>query len=197
MMKRAFDVLAASIGLVVLSPLMLCAAVAVRLSSRGPILFRQIRMGRDFREFEILKFRTMHADAPERGGQLTASGDPRVTRVGALLRKTKIDELPQLINVLRGEMSFVGPRPEVPKYVEMYREAYAELLKVRPGITDLASLKYRNESEVLGQYEDPEKAYVGEILPDKIELGRRYVRERNMLMDIAIILRTLLRLPAV
>ncbi len=197
MMKRAFDVLAATVGLVVLSPLMLCAAVAVRLSSRGPILFRQTRVGRGFREFEILKFRTMHVDAPERGGPLTASGDPRVTKVGALLRKTKIDELPQLINVLRGEMSLVGPRPEVPKYVEMYRDAYAELLKVRPGITDLASLKYRNESELLGQYDDPEKAYVGEILPDKIELGRRYLRERNMLMDIAIILRTLLRLPAV
>src|SRR5688572_29285565 len=148
--KRCFDVVASVLGLVLLSPLLLAAAAAVRRSSPGPALFRQERMGRNFQPFQILKFRTMLVDAPRLGGSLTlGERDPRITRVGRFLRRWKIDELPQLINVLRGDMSIVGPRPEVPKYVEMFREDYAEILAVRPGITDAASLKYRDEASRL------------------------------------------------
>jgi lipopolysaccharide/colanic/teichoic acid biosynthesis glycosyltransferase len=142
-MKRTFDIVAAALGVVILSPLLLMAAVLVKLSSPGPVFFQQERIGKGFRPFLIYKFRTMRPDAPATGMLITVGNDPRVTRIGRLLRKTKIDELPQLINVLKGDMSLVGPRPEVPKYVELFRADYDEILRVRPGITDLASLKYR------------------------------------------------------
>ena len=150
-----------------LSPLLLLIALSIKLTSPGPVLFCQERVGREFHNFLIYKFRTMVPDAEKMGGQLTAGRDPRITTVGHFLRKTKLDEFPQLLNVLKGEMSFVGPRPEVPKYVEMFRDDYSELLKVRPGITDLASLEYRHESELLGKATDPESLYVQEILPEK------------------------------
>lgn len=194
MIKRGFDVLASLTGLVLLSPVLAVVALAIKLTSPGPVFFRQERVGRGFRRFEILKFRTMVPDAPKLGGQLTAGEDPRITRVGRLLRKTKLDELPQLINVVKGDMSFVGPRPEVPRYVEIFRDDYRELLTVRPGITDLASLKYRDESEVLGRSSDPETTYVEQVLPEKIALGKQYLRRSSLWFDVGLIFKTLFRL---
>jgi len=191
MLKRVFDIIAAAIGLVLLSPLLLLAALAVKFTSRGPMLFRQERVGCGGRPFYILKFRTMVADAPARGGQITFGADPRITPVGRVLRKTKIDELPQLFNVLRGEMSLVGPRPEVAKYVEMFAEDYEEILRVRPGVTDLASLKFRDESTILGQAADPEREYVERVLPEKIRLAKEYVRRQSLFFDFWIIFATL------
>jgi lipopolysaccharide/colanic/teichoic acid biosynthesis glycosyltransferase len=192
--KRAFDILMAAAGLVMLSPLLILAALLVKLSSPGPVLFRQQRVGRRFRPFLICKFRTMTQDAPNKGGPITFGADPRITRVGQVLRKTKIDELPQLINVLKGEMSLVGPRPEVPRYVEMFREDYEEILRVRPGITDLASIKYRDEAAVLGRAEDPEHDYVSRVLPEKIKLAKQYLGRASLWFDLSIIIRTMLRL---
>jgi lipopolysaccharide/colanic/teichoic acid biosynthesis glycosyltransferase len=146
--KRVFDIVFASLGLLCLSPLLLPVALLIKLDSPGPVFFRQERMGRGFRPFRIYKFRTMVRDAPRHGGPITFGADPRITTVGRALRKTKIDELPQLINVLRGQMSFVGPRPEVRRYVELFREDYEDILRVLPGITDLASLKYRHEESM-------------------------------------------------
>ncbi|MBX3438178.1 MAG: sugar transferase, partial [Planctomycetaceae bacterium] len=159
-MKRAFDITFSLLGLILLSPVFLAACALVKLTSPGPAFFMQERVGRDFRPFRILKFRTMVVDAPKQGGQLTAGRDPRITPIGRWLRATKVDELPQLINVFRGDMSFVGPRPEVPRYVEKFRRDYEVLLQVRPGITDIASLKYRHEADLLGQSTDPEATYV-------------------------------------
>ncbi|MEO2035160.1 MAG: sugar transferase [Planctomycetaceae bacterium] len=193
-MKRVFDIAFSSAGLIALSPILLLAAVLVKITSAGPVFFKQERMGRGFRPFRIIKFRTMVVDAPAMGGQLTAGRDPRITTVGRLLRATKIDELPQLINVLKGDMSFVGPRPEVPKYVEQFHSDYAELLSVRPGITDIASLKYRHESELLGESDDPETLYTQRILPDKIALGKQYIRQQSLGMDLRLICRTVLRM---
>jgi len=195
MLKRSFDVITSLLGVIALSPLLLVAATAVRCSSPGPILFRQERVGRNFCSFRILKFRTMTVDAPQRGGPLThGHDDPRITRVGRFLRRWKIDELPQLFNVLRGEMSLVGPRPEVAKYVELYRNDYTEILQVRPGITDLASLKYRNEAALLGAAVDADAEYRAHILPDKIALAKDYVRHATFSLDVRILLRTVLGL---
>ncbi len=193
-MKRVFDIVVAAAALVVLSPLLLLAALAVKLTSPGPVFFRQQRMGRGFQPFWILKFRTMVPDAPRLGGPITCGEDPRVTRIGRILRKTKLDELPQLINVLKGEMSMVGPRPEVPQYVELFRTDYEEILRVRPGITDLASIKYRHESTILGAAADPEREYRERVLPEKIELARQYVRRASVLYDLSVLARTILRL---
>lgn len=195
-MKRLFDLLFSAGGLLLLAPLLVVAAVLVKWTSKGPVLFRQVRVGRDFEPFEILKFRTMVVDAPQLGGQLTAGRDPRITTVGWFLRATKIDELPQLWNVFKGEMSFVGPRPEVPRYVDQFRDDYEELLKVRPGITDLASLKYRHEAELLGQSEDPESLYREQILPDKIALGKQYIQKQSMGLDLKLICMTVFRMAA-
>lgn len=194
MIKRAFDLFCSAFGLLLLLPLLLVVAVLVKLSSRGPVFFRQERIGRGFRPFRILKFRTMVADAPAKGGPVTFGRDPRITGIGRVLRKTKIDELPQLVNVLVGDMSLVGPRPEVPPYVEMYRKEYEEILALRPGLTDLASLKYRNEADLLGKSPDPERTYATEILPDKLALAREYIRRRSFLLDLSIILKTVLGL---
>jgi len=192
--KRGFDIVAALGGLLLLSPLFLLIGLLVRLDSPGAIFFRQERMGKGFRPFHIYKFRTMVQDAPRKGGPITFGNDPRVTRVGNVLRKTKIDELPQLINVLKGEMTFVGPRPEVPKYVLLFRQDYEEILKVRPGITDLASLKYRDEATILGRSENPEEEYIGRVLPDKIKLAKEYIRRSSFLFDLSLILKTPLKL---
>lgn len=192
-LKRAFDIGVACLGLVLVAPLFVLVAVAIKFGSRGPVFFRQERMGRDFRPFRIYKFRTMVADAPKLGGQVTAGRDPRITGVGHVLRKTKVDELPQLINVLVGDMSLVGPRPEVPKYVEMFKDDYRDVLSVRPGITDLASVKYRDESEVLAEADDPERAYVEQILPDKIRLAREYISQASVLFDVRVIVQTFIR----
>jgi lipopolysaccharide/colanic/teichoic acid biosynthesis glycosyltransferase len=190
-MKRLIDIAASTAGIVFLSPLLLVAAALVRISSPGPVLFRQVRIGRGFRPFTILKFRTMVVDAPKLGAAITCGDDPRITAIGRFLRKTKLDELPQLFNVLRGDMSLVGPRPEVPRYVEMFREDFAEILAVRPGITDLASITYRNESEILGRARDPQAEYVERILPDKIRLAKEYRRRSSVLFDLRLIVRTI------
>lgn len=191
MLKRFFDIVVSALGLIAAAPLMAAIAVAIKIGSPGPVFFRQERVGRDFRRFKILKFRTMVVDAPKLGGQITqGNDDPRITSIGKFLRKTKLDELPQLINVLRGEMSFVGPRPEVPRYVELFRNDYAEILRIRPGITDPASLKYRDEGAILAQAADHEAAYVEQILPDKIALAKEYVRSRTLTHDVVLLFRT-------
>ena len=193
-MKRILDIVVSLIGLICLLPLLLLVAVLIKLDSTGPVLFRQTRMGMRFRPFQILKFRTMVQDSSTKGQSITVGDDPRITRVGRFLRKTKIDELPQLINVFKGEMTFVGPRPEVPQYVELFRQDYEEILKIRPGITDLASIKYRNEAALLGQSKNPEEEYVTRVLPDKISLGREYVRCSSLAFDLRLIFRTFLKL---
>jgi lipopolysaccharide/colanic/teichoic acid biosynthesis glycosyltransferase len=190
MMKRALDVSAALFGLLLLVPLFPLVAFAITLDSRGPVFFRQQRIGRGFRPFTMYKFRTMRADAPAKGGLLTATGDARITPVGAFLRWSKIDELPQLINVLRGDMSLVGPRPEVPKYVELFRPQYERILAVRPGITDFASIKYRDESSLLAKAANPEQEYVTRILPDKLRLAEEYVRRSSVALDLQLIVQT-------
>ena len=193
-MKRAFDIMVSLSGLVVLLPLFLAAAMAIKLDSRGTIFFRQTRVGKGFRPFQIYKFRTMLQGAERMGGQITVGEDPRITRPGRFLRKTKIDELPQLINVLSGEMSLVGPRPEVPKYVELFRSDYEEILKIRPGITDLASIKYRDEAAILRKSANPEEEYLTRILPDKMMLAKEYLQRSSFFFDVGVILRTLPRL---
>lgn len=193
-MKRAFDYLVAVIGLVLLFPLFVVVGILIKVDSSGPIFFRQERIGKGFRPFLIYKFRTMVEDAARRGAAITVGADPRITRVGGYLRQTKIDELPQLVNVLMGEMSLVGPRPEVARYVEMFRKDYEEILQVRPGITDLASLRYQNESEWLSRFDQPELEYVNHVLPEKIKLAKNYVQRTSMSSDIVLILKTVPKL---
>ena len=192
MMKRAFDISFAFTGLVLLFPLLTLVALLIKWDSRGFVFFKQERMGRGFRPFRIYKFRSMR-QASE-GPPLTVGQDPRITRLGRFLRKTKIDEVPQLINVLKGEMSLVGPRPEVRQYVELFRRDYEEILKVRPGITDIASLKYQDEAKVLDHSKNPEEEYIRRILPDKIRLAEEYVRRSSFFFDLGLILKTLPRL---
>ncbi|HRP82324.1 MAG TPA: sugar transferase [Flavobacteriales bacterium] len=190
MLKRAFDMAFSLVLLVLLLPLLLVFALAVALTSPGGAFFRQVRVGRGGREFRLLKFRSMRPGS-EAKGQLTIGGrDPRITGVGYFLRKTKLDELPQLWNVLIGDMSVVGPRPEVPKYVALYTEEQRHVLNVRPGITGMASIDYIDENELLARAADPEKAYVEEVMPAKLALDLRYVRERSFLLDLRIILAT-------
>lgn len=195
-MKRTFDIVIAGIGLVLLSPLLLLVAILIKVDSHGPIFFRQKRIGKGFRPFLIYKFRTMVEKAPQMGSPITYGDDFRITRVGRILRKAKLDELPQLFNVVKGEMTFVGPRPEVPQFVEMFRQDYEEILKVRPGITDLASLKYRDEAEILGRSVDPREEYIAHVLPDKINLGKQYVRSSSLVFDLRLIFKTLFTLIA-
>ena len=190
-MKRLFDILASGLGLLVLSPLFLVLAVWIPLDSQGPVFYRQTRVGRGGRDFRIFKFRTMRVGA-DKGSLVTIGGrDPRVTRVGAFLRRLKLDELPQLLNVLVGDMSLVGPRPEVRKYVDLYTPEQLHVLDVRPGMTDAASIKYRNESELLGQVEDPEDYYIHVILPDKLAINLDYVRNHSFWGDIKLIFKTI------
>jgi lipopolysaccharide/colanic/teichoic acid biosynthesis glycosyltransferase len=194
MIKHAFDIVVAAFGLMLCAPLFLLVAALIKLDSKGTVFFHQERVGKHFRPFHIYKFRSMILDAPRQGALISVAGDPRVTRIGRLLRKTKIDELPQLINILKGEMSFVGPRPEVPKYVQLFRKDYEEILQVNPGITDLASLKYRDEAGVLGQSANPEQEYIARVLPDKIQLAKDYLRRSSFFFDLTLILRTSFRL---
>ncbi|MCL4281258.1 MAG: sugar transferase [Flavobacteriales bacterium] len=188
--KRAFDIVFALVFLVLLSPLLLLFALAVALTSPGGAFFRQVRVGRHGHEFRLLKFRTMRPGS-EAKGQLTIGGrDPRITGVGYLLRKTKLDELPQLWNVLVGDMSVVGPRPEVPKYVALYNEEQRAVLSVRPGITGMASIDYIDENELLAKATDPERTYIEEVMPAKLALDLRYVREQSFALDLRIIMAT-------
>lgn len=190
--KRIFDVVAASVGLVLLSPLLLLIAAAIKLDSPGPVFFRQERVGRGGVPFRIHKFRTM-VHAPQAGGPLlTTASDARITRVGAWLRRSKLDELPQLIDVVQGTMSLVGPRPEVPRYVALYpRELRDQVLSVRPGITDPVSIEFRDEGERLARAADPEREYVERIMPLKLERAARYAQHATLASDIAVLWRTL------
>jgi lipopolysaccharide/colanic/teichoic acid biosynthesis glycosyltransferase len=190
MLKRAIDLVAAAVGLLLLAPLLVLVAVLIKLDSEGSIFFKQERIGRAFRPFLIYKFRTMVKQAPQLGPAITVGQDARITRMGRLLRRAKIDELPQLINVFKGEMSLVGPRPEVPEYVEAFRQEYEEILSVRPGITDLASLKFIDEASLLARAIDPERTYRECVLPQKLALARQYVRERSLGMDAVLLVRT-------
>ena len=190
MAKRIFDIIVSLIGLIVLSPLFIIIAIAIALESKGGVFYKQIRVGKDGKPFKLLKFRSMYVGADKKG-LLTVSGrDPRITRVGYFIRKFKLDELPQLINVLKGDMSLVGPRPEVPKYVELYTDEQKEVLSVRPGITDPASIKFRNENDLLAQADDPEKFYIEKIMPEKIKISIDYIRKRNFFTDLGIIFKT-------
>lgn len=190
-MKRVFDIVMSIVGLILLSPLMAMTAILIKIDSKGTVIYRQERIGKGFAPFTLLKFRTMVTDADKCGPALTTSCDKRITGVGRLLRKTKLDELPQLYNVLRGDMSFVGPRPEVGKYVYMFKDDFERILSVRPGITDYAAIEYRHEEEVLSGSADPEAMYMKEVLPAKIRLYMRYINSSGMLSDIIIIMRTI------
>lgn len=192
MSKRMLDVLLSSVALVILAPLMATIAVWIKLDAGGPIFFRQTRVGRSGKYFRIVKFRTMRESAGHPNGNLTVADDERITRSGAFLRRHKLDELPQLLNVVRGDMSLVGPRPEVPEYVECYPEVVREeVLSVRPGMTDFAALEFIDESSLLGDRDDADRAYRTQVLPAKLALYRRYVREHGLWVDFRIIVRTM------
>jgi lipopolysaccharide/colanic/teichoic acid biosynthesis glycosyltransferase len=187
-MKRSFDIAVSGIVVAILAPVFAAIAVAVLLDSGLPVLYSQERVGQGFRRFRIWKFRSMRRN--NSGHRITARGDSRITRVGKFLRATKLDELPQFWNVFVGDMSLVGPRPEVFEYVEMYRERYRGILTVRPGITDLATMKFRDEENVLGTASDLTEYYARHILPAKLDLAEEYLRNRSLLFDISILLRT-------
>lgn len=192
MAKRCFDIFCTLPGLLLLSPVFVLIAACIKLESPGPIFFRQERVGLGGRTFRILKFRTMCCDAEAKGGQITVGEDPRITRSGSLLRKYKMDELPQLLNVLYGDMSLVGPRPEVPRYVSLYPDEVKNVvLSVKPGITDYASIEYRYENEILGRSADPDRAYIEEVMPVKLRYYVRYVSERSLWVDLKLIFATL------
>ena len=190
-MKRSFDLILSLLGLIVLAPVFAAVAVAIKIESAGPVFYRGLRAGRYGKAFRIFKFRTMVEDADKIGGPSSSADDPRITRVGNFLRRYKLDELPQLLNVLKGEMSLVGPRPEVLQEVLLYTEEEKRLLEVRPGITDWASIRFRNEGEILRGSADPHAAYREKIRPEKIRLGLEYVERRSFLTDCKIIVRTL------
>ena len=190
MLKRIFDIILSLFGLIILLPFMLIIAIFIKLDSKGPVFFKQLRVTKNGREFKIFKYRTMRVGS-DKYSQITVGKDGRITKIGSFLRKYKLDEIPQLINVLIGDMSLVGPRPEVPKYVALYTDEQKEILKVRAGITDYASIEFSDENDLLASEEDPEKAYIKKVMPKKIELNKKYISEISMLTDIKIILLTI------
>jgi lipopolysaccharide/colanic/teichoic acid biosynthesis glycosyltransferase len=192
--KRAFDVVLSLIGLILVSPVILVIAIFVKLTSPGPVMYKGVRVGRYGKPFRILKFRSMVVDAEKRGGSATAGDDPRLTSTGRFLRSYKLDELPQLWNVFVGDMSFVGPRPEVQKYVDRYSEKERAVLALRPGITDWASIWNSNEAAVLEGSSDPEKAYEELILPTKLALQQKYLHEHSCFTDVRILFHTFAKL---
>lgn len=190
-LKRTFDILFSSIGLLMLLPVFLVMAVWIKADSEGPVFYRQVRVGMHGKLFRIFKFRSMRLGS-DKDSQITiGERDSRITRSGIIIRKYKLDELPQLINVFTGDMSFVGPRPEVPKYVDLYTEAQRHVLDVRPGITDMASIKYINENELLGKANNPEDYYIHTIMPDKLSINLEYVKNNSFMDDVTIIFKTL------
>lgn len=190
MLKRLFDIVASGLGLLVLSPLLGFVALWIKFDSPGPVFFRQVRVGRNNIDFRIFKFRTMRPDSDKKGLITVGGRDPRVTRSGYYIRKYKLDEFPQLINVFVGDMSLVGPRPEVRKYVDMYSSEQMRILDVRPGITSLASIRYKDENELLANAANPEKVYIEQIMPDKIKIDLEYVAKAGLLTDIRLIFST-------
>ena len=194
MAKRLFDIVSSGIGLLCLAPVFVVMAIWIKLDSRGPVFYRQTRVGRYGRDFRIFKFRSMRVGS-DKGRQITVGErDPRITRSGYFIRRYKIDELPQLINVFLGDMAIVGPRPEVRKYVDLYSEEQRKVFQVRPGITDLASIKYRNENELLSQVDDPDTYYIDVIMPDKLTINLEYIRHQSFMGDIKIIFNTLFKI---
>ena len=194
MAKRLFDIVSSGIGLLCLAPVFVVMAIWIKLDSRGPVFYRQTRVGRYGRDFRIFKFRSMRVGS-DKGRQITVGErDPRIPRSGYFIRRYKIDELPQLINVFLGDMSIVGPRPEVRKYVDLYSEEQRKVFQVRPGITDLASIKYRNENELLSQVDDPDTYYIDVIMPDKLAINLEYIRHQSFMGDIKIIFNTLFKI---
>jgi lipopolysaccharide/colanic/teichoic acid biosynthesis glycosyltransferase len=189
--KRAFDLLISLLALIVLSPVLLAIAVVVKLTSPGPVFYRQNRVGRDARIFQIIKFRSMTVDADRHGRGITVAGDERVTRAGRILRETKLDELPQLWNIVKGDMSLVGPRPEIPSYVALYTREQLGVLGVAPGITDIASIRYRHEEKVLERSSNPDEFYRCVILPHKLSLNLGYIEQMSFLLDLKLIVQTL------
>ena len=194
MAKRLFDIVSSGIGLLCLAPVFVVMAIWIKLDSRGPVFYRQTRVGRYGRDFRIFKFRSMRVGS-DKGRQITVGErDPRITRSGYFIRRYKIDELPQLINVFLGDMSVVGPRPEVRKYVDLYSEEQRKVFQVRPGITDLASIKYLNENELLSQVDAPDTYYIDVIMPDKLAINLEYIRHQSFMGDIKIIFNTLFKI---
>mgnify|MGYP004656755763 FL=1 len=189
-MKRLCDIVLSAAGLLCLSPLLLVVALWVKIDSTGPVFYRQLRVGRYNTDFRIYKFRSMYTDSDKRGLITIGGHDPRVTRAGYYIRKLKLDELPQLINVLLGDMSFVGPRPEVRKYVDMYTAEQLHVLDVRPGITDAASIKYRNENDILAKQANPEQYYIDVVMQDKLRINLEYVAHNSLLEDLKLIFET-------
>ena len=190
-MKRTFDLIVSLAGLIIISPFLLVVSCLILVTMGRPVFYRQVRVGIDGIHFKIIKFRSMIKNADRQGPAFTAAGDPRITPVGRLLRKYKLDELPQLINVVLGEMSLVGPRPEVPEYVERYTEEQRRVLSVRPGLTDTASIVYRDEESVLSRYEDTQKAYMEKIMPAKLRLNLAYIERAGFFSDLSLIFKTL------
>jgi lipopolysaccharide/colanic/teichoic acid biosynthesis glycosyltransferase len=190
-MKRIFDIFCSGIGLIILSPIFLVIILIIITDSKGGYFYKQIRVGQQNKDFYLFKFRSMKTGADKKGLLTVGGRDPRITKIGYYLRKYKIDELPQLINVFIGDMSLVGPRPEVRKYVDLYSKQQLKVLSVRPGITDNASILYFNENELLGQSSDPEETYIKEIMPEKINLNLKYIEEYNLFTDIKIIFKTI------
>ncbi len=189
--KRVFDIIATVLGSILLLPIIIPIALWIKLSSKGPLFYIQKRVGKNFKEFDLYKFRSMIIDADKVGPSVTSGDDPRITKVGKIIRRTKVDELPQLLNVLKGDMSLVGPRPEVLKFVKEKKEAYKKVLSVKPGITDNAAIEYRDEEEIMNQYEDKEKAYIDIVLPEKIKLYNQYIDNISFMNDFKLILKTL------
>jgi len=194
MIKRLFDFFCSVIGVIILSPVLLIIGILIKIGSRGPIFYRSIRIGKDKKPFKLYKFRTLVINADKIGGHSTSDNDPRMTKVGKFLRKYKLDELPQLLNVIKGEMSLVGPRPEVPKYAKLYKNEELIIFKVKPGITDLASLWNSDEGAILKDSSNPEKTYLKKIRPKKVRLQIKYVKEKTFKGDIKIILKTLTKI---
>ena len=193
MLKRTFDLISSLAALITLSPLLILISILIKIDSKGKALYTQKRVGKNGTRFNLLKFRTMKPDSDSKG-LLTIGNDSRITGIGHFLRRTKLDELPQLINIIRGEMSVVGPRPETPNFVELYNEEQQKVLNVKPGLTDYASLNFINESEILAEHEDPEKAYVEIIMPQKLAFNLAYIKDQSFGLDIKIIFRTIFRI---
>ena len=189
--KRVFDRFVSTVAITLLSPIFILIAILIKADSEGPVLFRQIRVGKNFRQFCLIKFRTMTCENNAEKLQFEAGSTSRVTRIGSFLRATKLDELPELFNIIKGDMSIIGPRPEVPKYVKVFKSDYRKILSVRPGLSDSASIKYRNEEDILWRKKNPERHYVEVILPDKLELAKGYAEDISFKKDVRIIIQTL------
>jgi len=194
MLKRLFDIFFSLIGLIVLLPFFLVISILIIIDSKGGVFYKQVRVGKGEIDFKLFKFRSMRTDSDKKGLLTVGGRDSRITRMGYYIRKYKIDELPQLINVFLGDMSLVGPRPEVRRYTDLYNDEQKKVLSVKPGITDYASIEYSNENEILGKADDPERVYIDEIMPAKLKLNLRYIAEQGLFTDVKIIFRTVFKI---